>query len=416
MKITGAFKELGMFAAWLAALRDLGIQRLSDVRQHHLDAVKRSWQNLVVPGTVAARITVLQHVAAHAAFMTADKLTVMPWSGRPATQVAKRERADENVTPRIPEPIMAPVLRAALFYIESASDDILAARTMLEDLKRNPPAPCRSTGEAAARIGAYIQHLRGAGKGIPALPREQAHLRPGASIIDNVIQAPNLTLMGTLSGTRSTFHHKQLVEQAGRELGYQEGGLDCRIAAWPDTGRPWRAGFNPYTVEDETHHLRTAAWLVIAYLSGMRDAEIRELGRDCAFTAPGDDGRVRHKLRGRVFKGRKLTGDVAEWVVLDVVHRAVHVLQRINTDPTHLFGYQSAGQTRCRHRRAALPARGRGPPAGYLAGGQQRPRRRSRYRVAHRGRAARGPAGVTPPFGIGSESVEPRSWGLRTPL
>jgi hypothetical protein len=49
-------------------------------------------------------------------------------------------------------------------------------------------------------------------------------------------------------------------------------------------------------------------------------------------------------------------------------------------------------------------------------GGGQRPRRRSRHRVAHRGRAARGPAGVTPPFGIGSESVEPRSWGLRTPL
>ena len=115
--------------------------------------------------------------------------------------------------------------------------------------------------------------------------------------MENVVQAPNLTLVCMLSGTRSTFHHKQLVER--------EGGLDCRIAAWPDTGRLWRAGFNPYTVEDETHHLRTAAWLVIAYLSGMRDAEIRELA-----------------------------GDVAEWVVLDVVHRAVHVIQRINTDPT----------------------------------------------------------------------------------
>lgn len=73
---------------------------------------------------------------------------------------------------------------------------------------------------------------------------------------------------------------------------------------------------------------------------------IRELGRDCAFTAPGADGRARHKLRGRVFKGRKLTGDVAEWVVLDVVHRAVHVLRQINTDPTHLFGYRNPGHDR----------------------------------------------------------------------
>jgi hypothetical protein len=41
-----------------------------------------------------------------------------------------------------------------------------------------------------------------------------------------------------------------------------------------------------------------------------------------------------------VFKGRKLTGDEAEWVVLDVVHQAVQVLLELNNDPTHLFGYK----------------------------------------------------------------------------
>lgn len=160
MKITGAFKELGMFVAWLSALRTLGVLRLSDARQHHLEAIERSWQKVTAAGTVAARITVLQHVAAHADFMTADKLTFMPWSGRPATQIAKRIRADENVTPRIPEHIMAPLLRAALFYIESASDDILAARAILERLKHNPPPRCGSAGEAATRIRAYLQRLR----------------------------------------------------------------------------------------------------------------------------------------------------------------------------------------------------------------------------------------------------------------
>ena len=56
-------------------------------------------------------------------------------------------------------------------------------------------------------------------------------------------------------------------------------------------------------------YLRTACWIVIAYLSGMRDTEVRELARDCAFTEPGRDGRTRCKLRGRVFKGRCLEGD-----------------------------------------------------------------------------------------------------------
>jgi hypothetical protein len=66
---------------------------------------------------------------------------------------------------------------------------------------------------------------------------------------------------------------------------------------------------------------------------------VRELAPDCAFTEPGDDGRIRYKIRGRVLKGRKLSGDEAEWVVLDIVHRAIAVLRELNDDPTHLFGY-----------------------------------------------------------------------------
>jgi len=40
-----------------------------------------------------------------------------------------------------------------------------------------------------------------------------------------------------------------------------------------------------------------------------------------------------------VFKDRQLAGDEVDWVVLDVVHRAVDVLRRVNDDPTHLFGH-----------------------------------------------------------------------------
>lgn len=79
---------------------------------------------------------------------------------------------------------------------------------------------------------------------------------------------------------------------------------------------------------------------MIAYLSGMRDSEVRELRRDCAFTELADDGRARYKLRGRVFKGRRMAGEEADWVVLDLVHQAVNVLLKINDDPTHLFGYR----------------------------------------------------------------------------
>lgn len=67
---------------------------------------------------------------------------------------------------------------------------------------------------------------------------------------------------------------------------------------------------------------------------------VRELAPDCAFTENGPDGRVRHKLRGRVLKGRKLSGEEAEWVVLDIVHQAAALLTAVNDDPTHLFGHK----------------------------------------------------------------------------
>jgi hypothetical protein len=153
-------------------------------------------------------------------------------------------------------------------------------------------------------------------------------------------QAPNGALICLLAKVGRTGQHDRMLADAGAELGYEAGGLDTPLSIWPDSGRSWRPGLDPFSLNREITHLRAACWIVIAYLSGMRDKEVRELRRDCAFTEPGDDGRVRYKLRGRVFKGRKLSGDDAEWVVLEVVHRAVAILRELNDDPTHLFGFR----------------------------------------------------------------------------
>lgn len=72
----------------------------------------------------------------------------------------------------------------------------------------------------------------------------------------------------------------------------------------------------------------------------------------CLFTSsPGARPRLRvHRQRpGRPYppqparqgpQGRKLTGDEAEWVALDVLHQAVALLAADNDDPTHLFGHK----------------------------------------------------------------------------
>ncbi len=324
----------------LATLRGLGAPRLADVTQTHLDAALTQWK-MISPKAAEVAVGALKHLAAHGAFLTQDRLPVQPWLGRSSHAVAGLRRDTENSTARIPERFIGPLIRAAVFYVDTAAQDLLAAQRRLADLETDRVAR-RGPGETDAAVREFIAQRRAEGRGIPAVPLHQVHMCPGPpAVVDGVVQSPNGRLVALLTGNRNAGRYKGLLVEAAQELGYEPGSLGTPISPWPGTGRQWTPGLDPYTLHREFAYLRTACWIVIAYLSGMRDTEVRELSRDCAFTEPGDDGRPRHKIRGRVFKGRKVTGDEAEWVVLEPVHRAVEVLLEINDDPSHLFGYRA---------------------------------------------------------------------------
>ena len=335
MKLTGLYFEFAELRLILRELAAAGAARLADVTPGHLDEVLAGWKRR--PDTAAGKVGVVKYLAAHGPFLT-DRLGFTPWPGRPANQVAGRRIPRENTTPRIPQEVMAPLLQAALFYVQTAAGDLLAAQREISALHAACAQVTLRPGEARARLEAFIAGRARAGRGIPAAPHPGKI--PGAVTADGIAQAPDRPLIGLLAGVPGGlwYHHARLVA-AGGELGYEQGGLDTAMSPWPGSGRPWRPRLDTASLRAELFHLRTACWIVIAYLSGMRDTEVRELARDCAFTEPGPDGRTRCKLRGRVFKDRGLAGDPEEWVVLDVVHQAVSVLLAVNDDATHLFAY-----------------------------------------------------------------------------
>ena len=336
MKLTGLYAEFWEIRTILTDLASAGAPRLADVTAGQLQEVLAAWKRH--PDTAAGLVGVVKHLAAHGEFLT-DRLAITPWPGRPASLVAGRRRPAENTTPRIPEHLTAPLITAAVFYVETAAADLLAAGAEIARLEQARAGRRLAPAAARTRLEAFIQTRRDAGRGIPALPRQALHKAPGALISDGVVQAPSGQMTGLLAGVHGTWYHRGLLCDAAAELGYEQGGLDTVMSPWPDTGMAWRARLDPWSLNAELTQLRTACWIVIAYLSGMRDAEVRELGRDCAVSEPGADGRIRHKLRGRVFKDRRLSGDEADWVVLGIVHQAVEVLLRANNDPAHLFGY-----------------------------------------------------------------------------
>jgi hypothetical protein len=272
LKATAAAAELRTFITVVRDLQEAGALLLSDLDRAHLDAVVMKWKNS--PHTAVRNVTLLKHLAAHGPFLSEDRLSVLPWNGRSAYGIAGVQRVKgENATPRIPEEVLTPLLQAAVFYVEKAGGDILTAQREIAALEAARMGRSLGHGQARERVLTFMANRRAAGRGIPAVPREAAHTVPNAVAVDGVLQTPNHSLVSLLAGCGKAEHLCPLLVEAGEDIGYEEGGLDTPMSVWPGSGRPWRPRLSPFTLANELSFLRTACWIVITYLSGMRDTE-----------------------------------------------------------------------------------------------------------------------------------------------
>jgi hypothetical protein len=167
MKITNLYPEFNEVRIILRDLAAAGANRLAEVTREHLDQVLAGWKRC--PDSAAGLVGVVRHLAAHGEFLT-DRLIITPWPGRPASQIAGRRIPRENTTARIPEDIIAPLLKSALFYVETASGDLLAARAEIAALEQARTHHQPGSGSARTALAAFIGRRRLAGRGLPALP------------------------------------------------------------------------------------------------------------------------------------------------------------------------------------------------------------------------------------------------------
>ena len=74
--------------------------------------------------------------------------------------------------------------------------------------------------------------------------------------------------------------------------------------------------------------LQAAAYIVCAYLSGMRDSEIQAMKRGCLSVVRDEDGAIlRHRIKSTAYKGKGSGGAPAEWVTIAPVADAIGVLE-----------------------------------------------------------------------------------------
>lgn len=197
--------------------------------------------------------------------------------------------------------------------------------------RRSPPhqAPLswvtHTKAEMIDRLGNYVARREEEGRGIPCWS-EWHDGRDGR--INHYLVAAQVG-----AAVPQRHHHPEafvLLERAAAELGLEPGGMDTPVSPDPATGRPWRERFGPNVVAAEADQLRTACYVVCAYLSGMRDGEIMEIRRGGHSLERSADGVVnRHRLRSVVSKGRRYP-EPATWVVTEHVARAIDVMERLD--------------------------------------------------------------------------------------
>ncbi|MFE9328370.1 hypothetical protein ACIHDR_46860 [Nocardia sp. NPDC052278] len=245
----------------------------------------------------------------------------------------------ENTTDRISEPVLGPLLGWALRYVQELSGDILAARTEWAQLfarhwtRREQRRPAGSKTATPLLVTVLDRYLR-----------EKRPL-PGGPVGVN-----HSHLAREVDATRSSLkciRNLALIDAAAQQVGVDDDSYLWSPMTAVIAGQPWlhRMGYADYAAYEQ--RLSTACYIVIAYLSGMRDSEVKHLRRGCLTTTSDSSGRLtRHQVTSRAFKGEATAEGVeATWVVGTPVAQAIGILEQLHpADQPWLFAPLSTGQ------------------------------------------------------------------------
>lgn len=279
------------------------------------------------------------------------RLSFEPWPGRNPFAVAGAKHAPrENRTPRIPEEIMTPLLAWSLRYVTDFAQDVLAARAELDRLTARRDRivsqeagldPLERRVRQRRRLTSYLAALRRQGRGVPVWTGSYNRAARKYPLTGESSPPINYHLIHLHAGidARSnpamhlglTTGEPVMIAAAAEELGTEVGGMDTSISPNPDTGLPWRSRFDSKALALEEVMLQSAAYIVCAYLTGMRDSEIQAMKRGCLSVVKAEDGAIlRHRIKSTAYKGKRGGGEQAEWVTIAPVAKSVAMLEKLS--------------------------------------------------------------------------------------
>lgn len=268
----------------------------------------------------------------------ADRLPRPPWEnsdiGRTSVLGTANWSSENKTTPIHPQ-TMAGLLVWALRFVTDFSDDILGAKALKATPRDVPPSLQWLTHYQ--RFRTYVEQRR---QESLTLPGWVAPTRPQSRSLAKGFIGWQLGLSAEETkkmGPHYLVGDLSLTDDAHLPLSIT-GSID---------GKDWTPAIGFYEVEELCRHLATAAFVVVAYLTGMRGEECRALERGCCRTHTDPaTGQLHYRIHGRTFKGAlDKSGNAIPagiereqpWLAIAPVAKAVAVMEAMNPISDLLF-------------------------------------------------------------------------------
>ncbi len=228
-------------------------------------------------------------------------------------------RPSENKTARIPEQVLGPLVTWSLRFVDDFAPDVLAAQRIWSKARDPKRLKLARNAEPTALLELLDTHVRDQ----RPLPGREGRV--------------NLKFLSDVTGvTRARVSaRRDLIERVAATVGVSERScFDIAIQGQLD-GQPWIEAISsdyrhPDSLAVLARMLQIACYTIIAFLSGMRDSEIKHVRRECIQTQRDSTGEpYRWRIHSRVFKGEDVQGVEASWVVCESVARAVYALEQL---------------------------------------------------------------------------------------
>lgn len=337
------FRHLKHFFRWLALRISSSLPALTEEDFDEFLAYIRN-----APWTMPVRVDCVAAVqlfwALRHQLPLEGRLSIAPWDGEKPSDVLGivQYSPTENLTHRIPERVMQPLLIWALRFTEDFAQDIIAAHSEFQRLcnrnvrgRRTGLSPVLGNHGRAGRnlrqeLRTLFDEYEASGRPLPGRRDETGQLYLNLSQLARVLDCQRNSLEGHTAWLTEEISRRALDLVDGAPLHNQVTGLI--------DGVPWRSTSITYSeAVAMARHLSTAACIIIAYLSGMRPGEVLNLERGCAVhdSATGLDYVHGRKFKGaRGSDGAKLPeGEVRRipWTVIPVVTQAITVLESLHS-------------------------------------------------------------------------------------